>query len=103
MNNEIKISLPQGMLDKIIEECYYADGQKGKLKSGSSYIIDPEKDDVLYTVVKDMTPMIIRGFNKNVMEGTVKLLSETVGEHIELKPLSNYCVPNEMSGLYSFY
>jgi hypothetical protein len=103
MEKEMKISFPQETLTNIIEETYFSNGQNGKLTKELRFQVDPTKDDVLYTIIKDLPPMVIRGFNSNITEGTIKFLSEQIGDKIELIPISVYCVPDQISGKYSFY
>jgi len=101
MKNELKIEYKnKSQLNQVIEESYFKDGSKGKLK-GRKYSIVITKEDPLFIVFKGMNNMTTKITNEELIDGSVRCVIDETSEIINLFPVNPYCIIEDEK--YSFY
>jgi len=102
MKSELKVEFSNSeVLKELIEKAYYEQGQKGRLMGKKFIFINEEIEDVFYIIIKGLDRSIIKITNKDLIDGTMRILIEETDDGYNLCPVSTYCV-NENS-MYSFY
>jgi len=101
VKHEIKVEISDStILNKIINDSYFADGQMGKLIGKRDYLTIEESDDVNYTIFKGLNNATVKITN-DVIEGSMRFIVDETHNEVRLYPVSIYCiVENEK---YSFY
>jgi len=102
MKNEIKVELKNtDLLDKLIKESYYDNGQNGKLAGQKMFEINEDVDDVFYTVIKGLDRSTIKVTNKQMIDGNLRMIVDESEGVTKVIPVSTYCI-NE-NNTYSFW
>jgi hypothetical protein len=101
MKYELKIEYKdKTQLNKVIEECYFKDGTKGKLV-GKKSSIKIEKEDPLFIVFKGLNNITAKIINDELIDGSVRCVVDETSEVINLFPVNPYCIVEDEK--YSFY
>ena len=104
MKNELKVEFSnKEILKNLIQKSYFEEGQKGRLIGQNNFIeVDPQVDDVVYTVAKGLHNATIKLTNSELIDGTFRFIVEDQNDSVKLIPISMYCVIDE-NEKYSFY
>lgn len=87
-------------LKKLIEQSYFKSGSMGKL-AGKKYSLSIKKDDPFYIMLKGLNNMIVRLYNHELIEGSLRMLVDEHDWGVNLFPCSIYCIVEDEK--YSFY
>ncbi len=103
MKFEMKVELEDRQaLDNLIQGVYFDDLRNGKLSNKEKMALKVAKNDPLSILFRGLDNTIVRGYNNDLIEGTMRfVVNESGPEHIELIPCSVYCVIE--NDKYSFY
>lgn len=103
MKFEMKVELEDNQaLETLIQGVYFDDLRNGKLSNKEKMAIRIAKNDPLSILFRGLDNTIVRGFNSDLIEGTIRfVVNESKPEEIELIPCSLYCIVE--NDKYSFY
>lgn len=104
MKNELKVEFSNKQtLNGLIQKAYFEEGKMGRLSGQKHYIeLNPEVDDVVYTVAKGLHNATIRITNHDLIDGTFRFIVEDKNDSVKLIPISMFCIVDE-NQKYSFY
>lgn len=102
MKQELRLEFNEDkVLQKVIEETYFKDGNLGKIKGNENYFNIDKNSDV-YDILNGLNNITVKFENVNLIEGIIRCLIKQENDTIKAYPVSIYCIRLE-NDLYSFY